>query len=130
MRILFLDDDKVRHDAFAKQFAHDDRVHVTNYADFEIALAGDKFDGIFLDHDLNDFGRNSVISDGGMYGSHYDYELTGVDAARLIVRLPAEKIPGTVVVHSWNPGGADNIANILRDAGINVARAPFSYSES
>ena len=125
-RILFLDDDRIRHDTFAKRFANAECVHVETFDEFERALLrGTRFDAISLDHDLNDFGQRSVIDMSGMYGSTERSELTGTDAAVLVSRLPEDKRPDVVVIHSWNAPGAERMRAILADAGLSVVVQPF-----
>lgn len=118
IRILILDDDQVRHDNFAQRFNKlgvVEPVHCKNIDQFERILTREsKFDVILLDHDLNDFGKNSVLS--GCYG---DTELTGHDAAVLVTTLPPEKRPTIVIIHSWNSDGAKSMNAVLQQAGIN-----------
>jgi len=131
-RILFLDDDRIRHDTFAKRFANAECVHVETFDEFERALLrGSKFDVIFLDHDLNDFGNRSVMeSVWACYGSSEQTELTGTDAAVLVAGLPTEKKPEQVVVHTHNPPGGDRMVLILEKANIPVIRQPFKGKQS
>lgn len=114
MRILVLDDEQVRHDEFARRWATYERVHVKTVGEAIEALEGGKFDVATLDHDLEDF-----------VCLPYPVELTGLDVARYIARMPPEKRPNQVVVHSWNPVGAANMVNALQDGGIHAVRVPF-----
>jgi hypothetical protein len=100
-------------------------VHATTYdAAVKAALNEPRFDVYFLDHDLNDFGQRSVGPAASMYGGIR--ELTGHDFATFILReLPAEQYPDTFVVHSFNPGGAENMVRTLRQTGVKVVRELF-----
>lgn len=62
-RILFLDDQPIRHKEFARRFANAERVHVETFEEFEKALQGPRFDVMFLDHDLNDC-QSGLMSSG------------------------------------------------------------------
>lgn len=66
---------------------------------------------LFLDHDLNDFGK-----EGGA-------EWTGHDLARTMVDR-GWKIP-KVIVHSINPVGAWNIEFFLTENGWEVEKIPY-----
>lgn len=124
IRILILDDDKGRHAVFARRFLNHNVTHVENIDSFLKALEGEPFHYIFLDHDLNDHGTQSVYED--HYGSVHEF--TGVDAAKAVAALPASRTPHTVVVHSWNVPGAQAIAATLRDTGhdYQVIIEPFN----
>lgn len=122
MRILVLDDDDIRHQAFARRFINHSVVHAMTVDEACDALNKEKFDLVHLDHDLNDHGHRSVAA--SMYGQ---VELTGFDVARFIARdLTIDNRPDRVVIHSWNPPGAKMMAEILRDADISVSYEPFS----
>lgn len=117
LKVLFLDDDPFRHDN-AKGWlesivsgAHLDLTHVRNVEEFVKAFLKEDFDLICLDHDLQDFHYKGEVD-----------EQTGREAARAIV---SEGFDGGVIVHSWNPDGADAILQILKDGGIRVARKEF-----
>jgi hypothetical protein len=103
-RFLFLDDDNQRHMTFTKRYWDNERVHVNTFERFCDAINGPKFDVIFLDHDLNDFGENSI--ENGTYGTR---ELTGYDCC----------------IHSWNTPGATRMAAYLKDFGFSVVVDPF-----
>lgn len=119
MKILILDDLETRHNTFKKRYDGADLFHAWNsYECMDIIQANDRFDLIHLDHDLDHF----VM---GMYTQH---EITGEFAARriasLVISCP-EKVPNLVIIHSWNPPGAANMARILREAGVSVIIEPF-----
>lgn len=118
LKILVLDDDHLRHEAFTRAFPH--AVHVWTVEEFQEAYAAGGWDLLYLDHDLNDFGVRSTAEG---YGGRV--ELTGADVATWVARLPVDMHPKEVIIHSWNPGGALNMLNVLRDAGIRVTYRPF-----
>lgn len=119
MRRLFLDDNTQRHQIFSLWYP--DAFRVTTIADLLSALDGERFDEIWLDHDLQEVPGNTVK----VYGT--EKELTGQDAAVHVARLPDDKKPTQVVIHSWNPPGASLMYQILRDAGVRAVKAPFEY---
>lgn len=118
MRILVLDDIETRHEVIGKMLKRrgHEVVHVYTYDDAVNALQGERFDEMFLDHDLECY----VPS---MYGSR---ELTGTEVARSVACLPKEKQPTRVTVHSWNDAGAKRMRSILQEQGIHVDLRPFS----
>lgn len=117
MRVLIVDDEQARHDAFKRRYTGCELVHARNYAEARDAMAGERFDVMQLDHDLQDY----RLVDGVMC------ERTGQDVAKLVASLPPAKHPGTVILHSWNPEGARAMGRILNDAGLRrVSRVPFS----
>jgi CheY-like chemotaxis protein len=108
MEILILDDDQVRHDWFRSAFAAENHRSVLSYGDAIVALKAQRYDVIFLDHDLN------------------EEEFTGADVACYIANeMPEEMRPKMVWIHSMNPVGASNIESIIRKAGIKTRRVPF-----
>lgn len=121
MRILFLDDDQERHDAFRKRMpAPLEIVSVYTVAQAKESLdRNNPFLEAHLDHDLADYGPRD------MYG--YRDEYTGQHVAHYIARMPAEKRPNLVRIHSWNPDGARAMHEILQGAGVRVFRRPFSF---
>lgn len=126
MRVLVLDDDNTRHKTFKKNLIGHDVVHVHTYDEAVTALEGERFNVMYLDHDLNLEGiHRSVMID---EETGIEWELTGADVARAIVALPSEKHPERTIVHSYNPSGAANIVAILHDARIEAVRNLFSGS--
>ena len=118
MKILILDDDHLRHESFTIAFP--EAVHVWTVEEFQEAYGAGGWDLLYLDHDLNDFGIKSTAEG---YGGRV--ELTGADVASWVARLPVDMQPKEVIIHSWNPAGALNMLNVLRDAGIRVTYRPF-----
>lgn len=119
MRILVLDDDEIRHEQFRDNLKEHSVVHVYTAEEAGEALAKEKFDLVYLDHDLQDFQNNP-----SGYGV---VEQTGMDVARYIARyLAPQKHPSKVIVHSWNVSGGPRMVSVLRDAGISAVYQPFS----
>lgn len=112
MKILFLDDERLRYEIFLKNHPNDDIVWANSLGRFceILRLSPEAFDEIRLDHDLNDAGDGD-----------------GQDAAFIVTLLPPEKRPKRVIVHSWNPPCGSLMMLILNQAnmGIEVIREPF-----
>jgi len=108
MKVLILDDQEVRHQSFAKIFSGCELTHSYTYAEAVTALQAEVYDWVCLDHDIHD-------------GSW-----TGYHVAMFITQLDQASRPHTVLVHSWNPEGADRMTAALLAAGIQVFRRPFS----
>lgn len=124
MRILVLDDDKIRHRTFQRNLIGHERVlHVYTVEAAREALEAEVFDVVFFDHDLNDYESKSLDYSQSNYGG--PREMTGVDVAMFISRLPPEKHPKLAVIHSFNPGGAMNIAAVMRTTRAQVVTQPF-----
>lgn len=120
MRILILDDDDIRHEAFKwKLHMKHDCIHVyTVQGAIEALNNNPAFDIVFLDHDLNDHQYTSHET-----VSFSKISLTGYRVATYISKeLPKEKRPETVVVHSWNTPGGDSMMAILKEGGIRALR--------
>lgn len=122
VKILFLDDDQARHD-----YAHEwlskilgisglliDVHHVHSSAKAIKVLEGEDFDVVSLDHDLEEIHYTNNKGDWE--------ERTGQDVARW---LAADSFRGLVIVHSWNPEGAQAMVHILANAKVNVERREF-----
>jgi NAD+-processing family protein with receiver domain len=118
VRILFLDDDPKRHELFARAHIGHQVTFVWGVFDAVRALgasecAGEPFDYACLDHDL---GGHQMVESG---------EATGYEVAQHIAFMTTEARPRRVVVHSFNPVGAQNMVRLLADAGVPCIRAPF-----
>ena len=105
MRRLVLDDSMERLCVFAA------KLHgcccVSTYEAAIKAFKGDRFDEVYLDHDL---GTSKNGCDVAYWMTQY---------------LPKHKRPGLVVVHSWNMAGAAAIRQTLELYGFNVRVEPF-----
>jgi CheY-like chemotaxis protein len=103
-RVLVLEDSPERI-AWFKQHLPDAR-YVATVTDAILAMASDKhYDVLFLDHDLG--GTNS-------HGYNETGPGCGEDVARHI--LDSGYVADSVVIHSWNPVGAANMARHLPGA--------------
>ena len=119
MKILFLDDDHSRCGAFhwANKDTHD--LTIVHTVDEAIrALQDGSWDIISLDHDLEP--------------QHYEnlegkHDRSGMAVAEWI----AENAPDIVgiIIHSWNPWGAANMARVLVDAGFSCVRREFNHQK-
>lgn len=104
INILVVEDNKERIEWFKKEFG-DCRLIVEKTAPrAKRWLNREKWDVIFLDHDLGD--RVFVNSDD---------ENTGYQVAKYIRANPKNHMT-PVIVHSWNPEGAANIVSVLPHA--------------
>lgn len=119
MRLLMLDDDGNRMATFCEMFRHHTLVMVNTAPMAMAMLEMLHFDVVFLDHDL---GGEGVVSRARV-GSGQDV---------------AEALPGgrnaraAVVIHSWNPEGADAMKDELQRRGHRgpIRRIPFGgFSE-
>lgn len=136
-KVLVLDDDDIRHEWFKEYFKDFEAQHVYTVDGAITALIADpQYDFVFLDHDLNDNHKYRSVKkiDGDNipdYVGPCTVELTGVDVAIFIARiLEPGKRPKEVVVHSWNPPGAERMIQTLRDAGIKTHKWEFRSNES
>jgi CheY-like chemotaxis protein len=104
MRVLVLDDDLIRQQIFARALIGHIVVHTTTVEETIKCLTDqEKFDYIFLDHDLG--GKQMVASGPG----------TGYEVAQWLVAHP-EKQSEYIVVHSFNEPGRRNMINLLPNA--------------
>lgn len=109
MRILILDDERVRQDALASRFVGHEVVQAWNApAAIRFLEAGPRFDLVLLDHDLG--------SGAG----------TGAEVTCFVARGMEEgSRPREAVVHSHNRPGAQNMLADLREAGVRAVYRPF-----
>ena len=124
-RILFLDDNKERHDAFKKHL--NDRafkeglqfrpVYVYTAKDAILALQYKRFDEIWLDHDLG----------GEIFVTRT--EETGYEVALFIEKMyfdnGREPMQSTVIIHSFNPAGARRMMQALSGKVRAIVVKPF-----
>ncbi len=124
LKILFVDDDPIRHQYFAKKFTDNTKFEVTQVTLVETAmvlLQNEKWDLVFLDHDMADHEPLNEIRE--MYGTH---KLTGQTITRFIKTLPNSMHPKEVIVHSWNIEAAIKMVQDLESVGILAKQIPFN----
>ena len=121
MKILILDDMKLRHNTFAKTYAGHSVTHAYTFREFAAALVTGGWDLIHLDHDLGDERVADTYLDG--WGNTREY--TGLDAAREICSLEDGAFGGEVIIHSINPTGAAAMRQSLERRGIPVRHQPY-----
>ena len=111
MEILFLDDMEVRHRTFKRLIAHKHNVtYVGNDSEAKTALAAQRFNVVFLDHDLAEDHYAGDFTKGGE---------SGQDVVRFIVdKLPKDLWPKNAIIHSLNPDGSKRMFECLIQAGI------------
>lgn len=104
-RILVLDDDDIRLAAFRKTLIGHDVMCVTTAKEAIACLEKDKWDYIFLDHDLG--GKIYVPS-----GPDTGYEVAEWISKNL------DKRPTNIIIHSFNEQGRRNMQSLIPDAII------------
>jgi hypothetical protein len=120
MRILILDDEKVRHVELAEAYIGNDIVHAETYNKFLCELeSGSPWDLIHLDHDL---GPGDSYMDG--WGNMQFF--TGQHAAVRVCELQDHLLPKKVVVHSMNPIGSSFMVTDLKSRKIDVLWSPYN----
>lgn len=114
MKLFILEDDPIRIEKFKTMFSKHDVDLVENAQDGIRLLNENKYDYIFLDHDLG--GEQMVDS--------YE-DNTGYTVAKEIPNGPNSGTP--IIIHSFNPIGAANMKSILPGS----RRMPFgTFNES
>lgn len=116
MKVLFLDDDKERM-KHARKYFMNDTLSEAETAEQAIRMLEkySPYDLVSLDHDLG--GNIYCPSD----------EVSGYAVAKFISTMPTEKLPKRVVIHSFNPVGANNMINVLRGI-VPLIRQPFNLA--
>ena len=116
MKILFLDDDRGRI-ALAREAYNGFGIQLSIAETAEQAIRMLKkyspYDLVSLDHDLG--GEAFVPSD----------ERSGHAVAKFIATMSKDKMPKQVVIHSYNPAGAQNMLAELIDI-VPVVKRPFN----
>ena len=129
MRILTLDDMKMRQDTFKNWYhtiSHDLAYTAQEAKDL---LDTRLYDVVMLDHDLAEEhylefseGTSEVWAPGQPVYSPG----TGMDVVDHIVKMDDDRKPMMCIVHSWNSARAPEMVKRLRDAGVHTIRVPFS----
>jgi CheY-like chemotaxis protein len=110
MRILVLDDDQIRHDAFHRKYSeYNDLTHAYTVGEAIEAMRNEYFDQATLDHDLGE---------GNLDGYDFIVDMLG--------KIEPERWPREIFVHSRNTVGGLRMTERLRDAGITSRYVPFS----
>ena len=117
MRILFLDDMEIRHEGINKIFPNYKIDHAYTAEEAVFYLSSRKYDLVYLDHDLND-------EHYGQEPSHAQ-EKTGFDVAVFISQMDKDDRPTQVIIHSWNPVGAERMKLQMHGLGMFVSCRPF-----
>lgn len=122
MKILIIEDLNSRITLFLKGI-HKNQPNSSVYscstlADAQVHFLGNKFDIVFLDHDLLD--------------EHYDleslsYSGTGSEICSWLAGSGIGKRNKLYVIHSLNSKGAERMHRYLSDAGLNVIKEPFAW---
>jgi CheY-like chemotaxis protein len=116
LRVFLLDDDALRHEWFAKQFAGE-RVDVAEDPARAIELlSSNHYDLIFLDHDL---------LPEHYYAEGFDDERTGYAVARWLSERPDRCAAAHVIAHTRNADGALRMVELLRRVGRPAEHIPF-----
>ena len=121
LSVFLLDDDTLRHEWFARRFKGDHLdVAVEPQRAVEL-LSANRYDLIFLDHDL---------LPEHYYSEESDDERTGYAVARWLSERPASQSAASVVIHTRNADGALRMVELLRRQGREVEHVPFHLLES
>ena len=127
MRILILDDMKIRHNTFARIYKDHTVVSVYRYSEFLKQLESSPWDLIHLDHDLGDFvSEPDTFVDG--WGSVRLFD--GQHASLRVAELSDELKPKQVIIHSINSSGALAMKAIIERAKIPVTYEPFNHKDA
>jgi CheY-like chemotaxis protein len=116
LRVFLLDDDRLRHEWFAKQFKGDRLDVAEDPARAVELLAANHYDLIFLDHDL---------LPEHYYAEGFDDERSGYAVARWLSETPARHAAAAIVVHTRNADGALRMVELLRRTGRQAEHVPF-----
>lgn len=114
-RVLILDDDPKRHDAFERMIkdAKITRAYTAPQA-VQLLRKRPTFDLVFLDHDLPMSSELVGVADPGC----------GLQVAAFIAENPGCR-PRRVWIHTWNNTARVKMARMLRSAGIDVTLQKF-----
>jgi hypothetical protein len=120
MKIFILDDDQNRHEAIVKKYPGNYFRHAYNVPQACSLLAEGNYDAAFLDHDLCDWYKAEAED-------AVPVERTGLDVVRyLLEKIPRERWPKQVIVHTWNGSRGRLMTALLAEQGIDVSYVPFT----
>lgn len=123
-KILVLDEDQSRHNAFHDLLRGNDVTHVYSYADCVSVLRDTKFDVVFLEHDIGSYSNASIIR-----SMHNSKPLTGTNVVQFMKdELTKEFLPGLVVVHTHNRSGSYRMIEQLQYVALSCEAAPFDFT--
>lgn len=116
LRVFLLDDDVLRHEWFAKQFAGDRLDVAADPARSIELLSSNQYDLIFLDHDL---------LPEHYYAEELDDERSGYAVARWLASRPDRCAVAQIIAHTRNADGALRMVELLRRVGLQAEHVPF-----
>lgn len=109
LRVFLLDDDRMRHEWFAKRFQRSDTLDIAETpAQAVELLEAHHYDLIFLDHDL---------LPEHYHAQTFDDEKTGYAVATWLASHPERQPAANILVHTRNADGAMRMVDKLRRAG-------------
>lgn len=118
MKILIIDDEKIRHFGFSKMYPNDELFTAYNVKEaFELLDNNKDPELIHLDHDLKDFEQ---FNDGRKPIEH-----TGMEICSYLIK---RGYLGKVIIHSWNTVASLKMKKMFEDNNITVSYEPFSVS--
>lgn len=115
--VFLLDDDQRRHIWFEKRFAGDRLDIAETVEEAKQFLSEEKYDAIFLDHDLLPHHYES--------NDHEDFERTGFAIAEWLNENTSLQRAATIIVHTRNADAAIPMVQKLRESGRNVEYCAF-----
>jgi hypothetical protein len=115
--VFVLNDDTRRHRWFEKRFADDDLDIAATVEEAKVFLAENKYDAIFLDHDLLPHHYES--------NDHDDFSRTGYAIAEWLTERKELQQAATVIVHTRNADAAIPMVQKLRETGRHVEYCAF-----
>lgn len=116
INVFLLDDDRRRHEWFARRFKGDYLDIAEDVAGARELLTTNLYDAIFLDHDLLPEHYHSPTTDD---------ERTGYAIALWLATTPEIQRASTILVHTRNADGAMRMVEELRKAGRHAEYVPF-----
>ena len=119
LRVFVLDDDMERHDWFAARFKRDLLDSALEPARAVELLAANRYDAIFLDHDL--------LPEHYKHQQAADDERTGYAVAAWLAANAGRHSVARIVVHTRNADGAWRMVSLMRDAGLTAEHIPFPH---
>jgi CheY-like chemotaxis protein len=119
MRILFFDDNDFRHKRMKANSIGFNVTYVFNARDCIAALQKEEFDLLMLDHDMDRNKQGQILED----------EEDGRFVTRWMATEGLQHKGASVIIHSLNPVGANQMKKILDDAGFSrVICLPLAWT--